>query len=389
VGRIQSVWQSLRRMLFGVPIWISNKSAGLLATYVIRLFLTYLAGVFAALVVVFVVIDYVSNLRHFEAAQFSDVAVYYWYYLAWFIQLIAPIGILLASMFAMGKLAKHSELIAMKAAGVSIRRITIPLLFIGCVLSVANFYFTEKVLPEANARRKEILEDIKAGRQWQSRLSPAGTPLFHRNFFYFGNPGTVYCFQEFRTHPQRSRNVWRETFVKNCITERIQAEKLLYEDNRWFFVDGNVRRFTSDSAAIEMFDTLFDQVLAATPDEMVANIKSVEEMSYWELKDAIEKAEKRGEKAHKYSADLHFKIALPFMNFIVILLGISVTARAGRKGGAVLFGIGLLIVFSYWILSRFGLALGQDERLPPVNAAWGANAIFLILGALLYRKAAR
>jgi lipopolysaccharide export system permease protein len=389
VKRLGQGWELARRFLFGAPVWIVNRSAGILASYILSLFIKYFIGVLSALVVVFVVIDYVSNLRYFEAAQPRDVAMYYWYYLAWFIQLIAPIGILLASMFSMGKLAKNSELIAIKAAGISIRRITIPLLLLGMLLAAGNFFFTEKVLPEANVKRKEILEDIKAGRQHQSRQALSGQPLFHRNFFYFGTPDIVYCFQEFRTHLQKSRNVWRETFQGDRIVERIQAGKLQYEDGRWLFKDGHVRTFSEDSSSMSEFDTLADSVLTATPEEMVAAIKSVEEMSYWELSDAIDKARRRGEKAHKYRADLDFKIALPFMNFIVILLGISVTARAGRKGGGVLFGIGLLIVFSYWILARFGLALGQDERMPPMLAAWGGNIIFLTLGIFLYRKAAR
>jgi lipopolysaccharide export system permease protein len=292
-------------------------------------------------------------------------------------------------MFSMGKLAKHSELIAMKAAGVNLRRITIPLLFLGLLLAGGNFYFSEKVLPEANARRKELLNDFKAGRQHKSPQALAGQPVYHRNFYYFGSPDIVYCFQEFRTHPQRARNVWRETFKGNRIVQRIQADRFVYDSGSWFFVNGHVRTFSADTSGMTLFDSLADTILAVSPEEMVASIKGVEEMSYWELRDAIEKVRRRGEKVGKYSSDLHFKIALPFMNLIVILLGISITARAGRKGGAVLFGIGLLLVFSYWIIARFGLALGQDERLPPIAAAWSGNILFLVLGILLYRKAAR
>ncbi|MBD3316411.1 MAG: LptF/LptG family permease, partial [Chitinivibrionales bacterium] len=110
---------------------------------------------------------------------------------------------------------------------------------------------------------------------------------------------------------------------------------------------------------------------------------------YWELNQAIEKARKRGEPTQKYQADLDFKIALPFMNMIVILLGISITARAGRKGTAGLFGIGLLLCFSYWVLARFGLAMGQNGKLPPMAAAWLGNILYLTIGLFLYRKAAR
>jgi lipopolysaccharide export system permease protein len=374
--------------LFRIPVKTLNFSTGILSAYVLRLFVKFMIGIITALVVVFVVIDYVSNLRIFENASMRNIGLYYWYYMAWFIQLIAPIGILLASMLSMGRLAKYSELTAMKASGVNLRRVTIPLLFFGLILAGANFYFAEKVLPEANARRKEIREDMKAGRQHQSRQALSGQPLFHRNFFYFGSPDIVYCFQEFRTHPQRSRNVWRETFNGNRISERVSAEKLNYENGKWLFINGQARSFSADTSNMVVFDTLADTVLTASPEEMSVSIKGVEEMSFWELRDAIEKIKKRGENAAKYSADLHFKIALPFMNLIVIMLGVSITARAGRKGGAVLFGIGLLIVFSYWIISQFGLALGQDERLSPVVAAWTGNVIFLALGLILYRKAA-
>ncbi len=103
---------------------------------------------------------------------------------------------------------------------------------------------------------------------------------------------------------------------------------------------------------------------------MVARIKKTEEMSYWELSKFIESAKKRGEKVNKFLGELDFKIALPFMNFIVILLGVSITARAGRKGGAMLFGIGLALVFSYWIISRFSIVFAQNGHLPVLLGAW-------------------
>ncbi|MFW6245720.1 MAG: LptF/LptG family permease, partial [Fibrobacterota bacterium] len=90
----------------------------------------------------------------------------------------------------------------------------------------------------------------------------------------------------------------------------------------------------------------------------------------------------------KYLAELEFKIALPFMNFIVILLGIAITARAGRKGGAALFGISLFMTFFFWLISRFALVFAQNGHIPTTVGAWIGNAIFLFIGLVLYRKAA-
>lgn len=376
------------RIVFGVPLWVLNKSAGILPAYFLRIFVVNLIYVFAALSVIFVVVDYISNMRSFDEGAFRDIVLYYWYYLHWFVKLISPIAILLASMFSMGSMAKHSELVAIKAAGVNIRRFSVPLLLLGMVLAASDFYMGERLLPHANTRRKELYRIIREGRDAQ-KSDAARARDFHRNFYYFGNSGTVYGFQEFRAAPLRTRNVWRESFDGNRIAERVQAEAMAFDEGGWSFVDGQRRVFVGDSTVLHPFDTLQDTILAASPEDMVARIKGVDEMSYWELKQAIEKARARGEPAEKYQADLDFKVALPFMNLIVILLGISITARAGRKGTAVLFGIGLLLCFSYWVLARFGLAMGQNGKLPPLAAAWLGNAVYLTIGLFLYRKAAR
>jgi len=77
------------------------------------------------------------------------------------------------------------------------------------------------------------------------------------------------------------------------------------------------------------------------------------------------------------------------MNFIVILLGISISARAGRKGGAVLFGIGLLLTFSYWIISQFGLVFAENGQISPIIGAWFGNSLFLMIALFLYMRASK
>ncbi len=379
----------ISRILFHFPASVLNTSAGILPSYLIRLFLKNAVIVFIGLIAVFIVIDYVSNLKLFETATVQDIALYYWYYLAWFIGVIFPIGILLASMFAMGSMAKHSEITAIKAAGISVRRLTIPMLFLGLVLAVATFYLGERILPQANDKRKLLLDELRTGKRQARGLPRRYSPgEYRRKFYYFGNPNTAYRFEEFRVTPQLARDVRRNKFAVNKIIETIQAERMLYDSStkQWSFINGNRKTFRKTGFIMSTFDTLSDSILTVTPEEMTARIKSVDAMSYWELKNLLEKARMRGEKISKYEADLHFKIALPFMNFVVILVGLSITARGGRKGGTVSFGVGLGLVFTYWIMSQFILALGKNETLEPWLAAWACNIFFFLIGLYLYRR---
>lgn len=375
--------------IYRIPVFILNKLTGTLPSYLIRIFLKNIIGVFFSLIAVFVVIDYISNLRIFEKATILDILLYYWYYLAWFLGLIFPIGVLMASMFSMGILSKNSELVAIKAAGISIRRLTIPLLFLGLCLSFFSFYLSEKILPTANAEREQLIQDIKSGRR-KDKSKKHESRDFRRNFYYFGNKNAAYHFQEFRVEPQNAKNIVRIIFKNNSIVSYIEADNLIYHgDRNWSFVNGTIKTFINNKFKLTVFDTLTDSILTANPTEMVARIKGVESMSYWELKTALAKAQKRGENVSKYEADMHFKVALPFMNFIVMLLGLSITARSGRKEGTVNFGIGLALVFTYWIFSEFILALGKNGTLDPLTAAWTGNVLFLIIGFFLYQRASQ
>jgi lipopolysaccharide export system permease protein len=197
------------RIIFWTPRLISRLFIGRLPTYLIGIFLGFSAGLMIAIIVIFIVIDYVSNLKKFQGVLFSDVLLYYWYYLPWIIQIMIPIVLLLASMFSLGRLAKNSELIAMKASGINIRQLTFPLLFLGLFLAVGTFYGGEWILPNANQLRNDLSQNMK--NQVRPDRNKNSAREFRRDFYYFGNPQTIYFFKEFSTAPENFRNINRDT----------------------------------------------------------------------------------------------------------------------------------------------------------------------------------
>jgi lipopolysaccharide export system permease protein len=378
------------------PAWCMNlpyralaKIIGILPAYLIRKFMAWFVGLMVVVVIVFIAVDWVSNLKRFEDTSLWTVALFYWYYLPWLAGLIVPIVILLASMSAIGSMARLNELTAVKAAGISVRRLSFALVILGFMLAGIGFYIGEGVLPKANTARRQLIEKVGDERAVKSHGATSAQQEYRRNFYYFGDNRTIYHFDEFRTSPCLTRNVWRQTLEGSSVVQRVSAESADYKNNRWVFKKGLLRIFRGDSVSALTFDTLVDTILNVRPQDMVAQIRSPEEMSYWELASYVDKTRRRGEDVSKWRAQLDFKIALPMMNFIVIILGISISARAGRKGGAVLFGIGLLLIFAYWIISQFAIAFAQNGQLPPLIGAWFGNLLFLAIALPLYGRASR
>lgn len=372
------------------PDFLLNITFGYLSAYLIKAFIKHFLTILIGLLVIFVVLDYVGNIKLMSRSDLGTSLLYYMYYIPWFIGIITPIGALLAAMFAMGGLVKNSELTAIKAAGISVRRLTIPMLLIGAALSFFNFYITEKVNPDANVKRVEILDDIKSGNVGKKKKERSKVRDFRKDFYYFGNEQTSYFFREFRTKPQNAKEIRRETFSNNRILQKIEAKEMLFHpDTSWSFIKGSVFSYKENgSFTITEFDTLPDNILKSTPEDMTAKINkyTLDYLSYWQLKNNLEKLKQRGEDATRYEADLYYKIALPFMNFIVIIVGLSIAAQSGKKGGALNFGIGLGIIFSYWISSQLLLAVGKSGAMDPFLAAWAGNIIYLTIGIFLYKR---
>ncbi len=379
-------WEGIKRIAF-FPSTVMRKVLPILPGYILGRFFSFFLTVTFGLTVLTVVIDFVSNVNTLQGGTPMEYVEYYIYFMAWFLSIIIPMALLLATMLTIGSFARTNELTAIKAAGISMVKMTIPLLFVGIFMSFFSFYFTEKLLPEANARRAH-LEDVFSARR-NNQPEPDGDKVYKHDFYYFSDPMTAYRFTHFQTLPPRGDKIMRYRFGEGTLLETTEIKKLIFQDSTWIMIDGIKRDFTGEEYQSHIFYREYDEYITDTPHEMVQGVAHVEEISYNELKSLMEKSKQRGEDVSRYEADLNFKFALPLMNFIVILIGVAVTARSDKRGGAVYFGAGLLLVLIYWVSAQFFLVFGRSGQIHPMVAAWSGTVIFLIIGLLLYRKASQ
>lgn len=351
----------------------------ILDRYIIRKFLIILFFNIMAFVVIFVVIDLIENLDKFLSfdATFSQVALYYVFYIPYIIILTLPISMLLSSLFSLGSMAQHNEIIAIKTSSVSLYRILLPVLVLSLIISLVSGIAGETLVPKTNRLRLDIYRYNIKKESKQLRAS--------RNQIAIQDDDNRQLYIQFyEINKMRAHKVNILKIEDNRIIQRYDARLMQWnsEKNRWQLLDVTVRTLTDSSEIVTRLDTLIYEQSKIEPEDLLDLEIMPEEMNYAELNRFVDKMLALGADAKRWLVDLYMKISYPLANFIIVLFGAPLAAKKRRSGPALGFAIALLISFIYFLFLRTGQVLGHKGDLDPWIAAWIGNIVFGV-GALI------
>jgi lipopolysaccharide export system permease protein len=342
------------------------------------------AAIFSILAffVIFVVVDIIEHLDTFidKHVPILTVARYYLFYAPYIIILTLPVAILLASLFSISSLSRHHELAAMKAAGLSLYRVLLPVFLVGFLASLLCMAFGEFVVPYANENKGLI---------WSTEIKKRSSQadLVQRDIYLQGSHDRIYYIREYDGQQQMGQDVLLQQYDNEHLVARIDAREMAWVDGAWTFRDGLYREFLAGEEHLTPFAELRRADLDETPQDFLRKRKDPEAMNYRELRKYIQHVKRSGGEAQRETVDLFLKIAFPFANFIIVLFGAPLAANPRRSGAAVSFGISLFVCFIYYSFLRLGQALGYKGSLPPAIAAWMGNIVFGIAGIFVLWKA--
>ena len=354
----------------------------ILDNYISRRFLSVLFFSLIAFIAIFVIVDLIENLDNFINNDVPAFVVfkYYFFSLPYIIILTLPVAMLLASLFSIGNMARQNELIAMMASGQSLYRILLPLFIIAFFISIGTFFFSEYALPGAS-EQKAFIEDEhweKKRESWRKRINKV---------YALDDQGRAISMRSYNT----AKNIGFFASVRKWdgskLVSRIDARKITWEDSVWVLHDGFIRNFTEESETATPFTQITLENENLKPRDFSKMLSRSEEMSYAELKKFVEEVRRSGGKLNKWMVELYLKIAIPFASFIIVLFGAPLSSRKRRGSTATGFGISLVIVFTYFGIVKTTQTMGHNGFLPPLIAAWIANAIFGILGLFVLVRA--
>jgi lipopolysaccharide export system permease protein len=335
-----------------------------------------------AFVAIFLVVDIVERLDTFidKDVPFFTVVQYYLFYVPYIVILTLPIAMLLASLFSISALSRHQELTAMKAAGISLYRMLLPVFSLGLLVSILCMIFGEFVVPYTNERKGTIWSrEIKKRSQQKGAL--------RRDIYLQGSDGRIYFLREYDGQTQTGKGILLQRYQNGHLVSRIDAGQMAWVNGAWIFRDGLSRSFVGEEEIATEFAELRRPDLEETPQDFSKKQKQPDEMNYRELRQYIRRVEHSGGEVQREQVDLFLKIAFPFANLIIVLFGAPLASNPRRSGAAVSFGISLFICFVYYSFLRLGQALGYNGTLPPALSAWMGNAVFGMAGLFVLWKA--
>ena len=292
---------------------------------------------------------------------------------------LTPVGVLTAVLVTFGVLSKNNEVTAAKACGISVYRLTAPVLLAGLLLSGSLFAFDHYWVPEADRRQDAIRAEIK-GRPAQTFLRP------DRRWIY-GLRDRVYYYRYFDPSAQAMLgvNVYEIDPDRFRIKRHIFAERARWDRNSkaWVFENGwsrdmtasNVTRFDEFSPGTRTFLELEEP-----PDYFVKEVKQSRQMNFRELAAYIGELQQSGFDTVALQVQFYKKFSVPLFALILAMVSIPFAFLAGNRGAMAGVGLSLAIFILYWSIGQVFEQVGNLSQLPAQVAAWSPDVIFSLAG---------
>ena len=350
----------------------------ILDRYVIRKYLFIFFLVFLSISLVFVIATFIERIDDVYENDTSVLFVFeeIIYDLPAFIHYnILPTAILAATLLTLGLLTKFNEVTAMKACGISIYRLVVPLILIALAASIFSFYLQENILPYSNKRREEAwnrMHNIPArtysylDRRWV--LSRSKDRIYH--YSYFDPKEAAFSrLSVFDIDPAS----W-------SLKRRVYADKGYLRGNNLALEKSWVRNFSGGMPVSYQRKDAMAMVVEEEKSFFLVESKEPDQMGFGELRRYIQDIEESGFETAKFKVDLYFKTSFPFVSLIMAVFAIPFAFSMGKRGTLVGIGLSIGIAMLYWGAIGAFKSLGNIQFLPPLLAAWGPNIIFGLVG---------
>ncbi len=343
--------------------------------YVLKQALRVSALSAAGLLALFYVATFIDLSDHLLKGRTTGLTIlrFLWFSSPQFLYYLIPLAVLMGALVTIGALTKNTELVVMKACGISLYRAASPLLVLAIIGSALLIGLEEGILAYSNRRADAINNAIRG------RL-PTTQSLDRR--WVAANNGSIYQYLYFEAPRNRLTGLSIYEFGKEPST----LARRTYFDAAQFAGDREVKGqvqwqgttgWQRDFEPKPRFTKFTNQpVVMEGPGYFASDTPDAEHMSYRQLSDHVASLHAGGFNVVPYVVALHRKLAFPFVTLIMALIAVPFAVTTGKHGAMYGIGAGIVLAIVYWTAISVFAAIGAGGLMAPALAAWAPNVIF-------------
>ena len=346
-----------------------------LTLYLAKLFVVRILAVLVMLVLVLMMLDLLGKTGEILAPEGNGQAEIWRYVTLRAPQLVSrflPYSVLLATLITLVSLNQNSEVVAMKAAGLSAHQVLSPLLLTAAAIAGVSFSFNELIVTRANST-------LKAWEAVDYGAIPNETAVRSNIYLTDGdNILTAATLSGSGTAITLRDVTWYKRAPSALILEQVRAPRASFAGPGWQLEQPT--RFDVGAAQTKKLDTLMvGETL--TPERIEVQSVDPDGQSFWELSDTIDSFEALGRRTSEMRAKWWHRISGPLSALLMPLLGSIAAFGLARSGQLFVRAIiGMALGFAYFVVDNAALAMGSFGGYPPFLAAWAPFLLFLLVG---------
>ena len=316
-----------------------------------------------------------------------------------FLVLSFPMSMLLATLLAYGKLSSNSELLALKSLGYTNKRIIVPVVCLSLLMTFLTFNFNDNLVPISNRVAENIMRSslgkaISSEEGKHIMFSRYGSQIDSSNKISKSNENLTHIFYAKFFRNNFMEEVTLIDYSRIGIEQTLKAKKGEFDqsNNLWIFYDGRLT-ITQDDGTVSFVNfSRYQYPLGEGPRELAKVPSDANDMTLKQAKKAEALYQKSGntKEARRMRVRIQEKFTLPAACLVFGLIGSGFGLRSiSRSSKSQGFGLSVLLIFGYYILSFFSSSLGVKGILNPFVAAWTPVFISIFVALFLIKRASK
>jgi lipopolysaccharide export system permease protein len=352
--------------------------------YVIKKFLSTYIFLIGIIITIAIIFDFNEKIDKFtqSGATLTQVVVdYYVNFIPYFVNLFSPLFVFISVIFFTTKLADNSEIIAMKSAGMSFRRLLRPYMISAAVIAVITFVLGAYVIPRGNVAKVDFenayikKRNITVAENIQMQVDTGVVAYITR---FDNNRKSGYGFSLDRFEGKK--------LVSHLTAQTIQYDTLAERRYSWTLRNYQIRTLQGQREQIKSGSTI-DTIIVMEPKDFFYIKGQQETLTLPELDEFIDRQKLRGAAGiSTFEVEYHKRFATPFAAFILTIIGVSLSSEKRKGGMGFSIAVGIALSFAYILFQTISSTFAINAGWSPMISVWIPNILFALIAFGLYKR---